>query len=280
MELQKRLQKLGISGELPKLTKATEALVDALITKAEAASATNTEVVATGSETPMLTPQDEGWQDWVLSQFREDEMVVGEDGAKRPRVNGLRRLTEKLIGPVVSSHSRVVKYPSPDSLSATVEHTIEIIVDRLSDDLMCDGRVSRHYTDVADVSALNTDDDFLRFPASVAATRAEARCLRKALYLYSTPASEEITTKTAASVGMDWKPDDTISAAQINGVDVLCRRLDINVEELLKLGETQYPSVTMMPKAAASKLLSYLNGLQQGKPIPEEIKGYQEGWKK
>ena len=272
--LQERLKSIGVSGELPKLTKAIETIIEALVAKAENNAETPSE------DSGKKSPQDEDWQDWVLSQFREDELVVGEDGKKRPRVNGLRRLTEKLIGPVVRSESRIIKAPSPDSLSATVEHSIEIIVDRLSEDLMCDGRASRHYTDVADVSSLNTDDDFLRFPASVAATRAEARCLRKALYLYSVPAEEELTTKTAASVGMDWKPDDMISEAQINGINVLCKRLDINVEELLKLGEVQYPDIKMMPKASASKLLAYLNGLQQGKPIPDTIRGYKEGWKK
>ncbi len=276
MQLQKRLNNLGIIGALPKLTKATETIIEALITKAEAALVTNAEVAAS-SPTTVPTPQDENWQDWVLSQFREDELVVGEDGKKRPRVNGLRRLTEKLIGQVVRSESRIIKAPSPDSLSATVEHSIDIVVNEIAKSI---AGQCRSYTDVADVSALNTDDDFLRFPASVAATRAEARCLRKALYLYSVPAEEELTTKTVASVGMDWKPDDMISEAQINGINVLCKRLNIDVEELLKLGEVQYPDIKMMPKASASKLLAYLNGLQQGKPMPDGLKGYKEGWKK
>ena len=273
--LQERLKSIGVNGELPKLTKATEALIDELVSKAEA------KVVDVSEESKEQgpTPQDENWQEYVLGQLREDEVVTNEKGEKRPRINGLRRLTEKLIGPVISSMSKVVKSPSPDSLSATVEHTITIRRKGVKSFSLFDSNCIT-ITDVADVSPLNTDDDFVRFSASVAATRAEARCYRKALYLYNTPAEEEMTNKTASSVGMDWKPDDMISSAQVNGIDVLCKRLNINVEAFLKMGETEYASVTLIPKTVASKMLSYLNSLQQGKTIPEEIKGYKEGWKK
>jgi hypothetical protein len=208
-----------------------------------------------------VTPDDEGWQDYVLSQLRENEFVLGDDGTtRRPRINGLRRLTEKLVGKIYQSESRVIKAPTKDDMTATVEHAVTF--------------ENRTITECADVSLFNADDEYARFPVAVASTRAEGRALRKALYLYSVVTAEEVTNKTTADIGMTWAAGEGSTSAQRACIEKLCGALGVSVDKLLQYGERSYSSIAEMNKATATKVIEFLNSIQQGKvSVPEEIKG-------
>src|SRR4051794_38377276 len=51
-----------------------------------------------------------GWNDYVMGEFQENEV---EDG--RPKVNGLRRLTRKLIGPILRGEANTKQFPMPEN---------------------------------------------------------------------------------------------------------------------------------------------------------------------
>src|SRR5690606_9299894 len=68
------------------------------------------------TETPP-SPTDEEWHDYVIRQFRDDEMDNGS-----PRRDGLVRVAEKVIGPIVKRN--IVSYtgPTKDNLGNVMVH--------------------------------------------------------------------------------------------------------------------------------------------------------------
>ena len=129
-------------------------------------------------EEKIPTPVDVEWTDWVLGQLDSTEL---DDGA--PKVSGLRRMCEKLIGEIVETDLCTVQIPTNDNLlRATVEVTI--VIDRH------DGKRVK-YKDVSDACSKNADPPFNQYPPALAQTRAFGRCLRQALKLNVVTAEEK-----------------------------------------------------------------------------------------
>ena len=214
------------------------------------------------------------WDEYVMSQFRRDELVDG-----NPICAGLRRVAENLLGSIVSSRPAQV-FPATDSNGpgrATV--VFEIVFNwRNSGEL-------RTFAEVADVWHGNTDNLFAAHPIATASTRAEGRALRKALKVRCL-AAEELTRKKDVEaivkqtvptkpVDGEYREDDPATTAQINFLDGKCKQLDINV---LKFAECE--DVSKLKKKQMSKLISTLN-LYQGKQetIPPDVVGYNKNWR-
>lgn len=207
-----------------------------------------------------LTPDDPGWVDFVLSSLRDGEYVTDENGGRRPRIGGLKRLVSKLIGKVISSRSHVVQAPTPESVAATVEHTVVVREFGSFEETTV--------TDVADVYPGNMTGDFWKYSTACASTRAESRCLRKILSLYSVCSAEEVS----GEMPLAWEPESPASKQQCDTIGVLCDRLKIDVKKLLQLGKEKYENVEDLPKSAAAKVIGYLSEMQgQRKPIPSKI---------
>jgi len=229
-----------------------------------------TDVIA--SDAPSMT--DPKWNDYVMSMFTEKEMYNG-----NPLVNGLRRVAEVVLGPIVYSGPTQVFPPQRDDHHgrATVVFTVEF-------------QNGMRFSEVADCWEGNTDDMFCAYAIATASTRAEGRALRKALRIKAV-AAEEMTKKDTAKIvrelsakkeSSDGGYDDSsrMSDAQSNFIDVKCRQLNVNGAILLS-AVFNVNSSRKISKKVASDIIDRLNTYQQDKSsIPEEVIGYIEEWRK
>lgn len=217
----------------------------------------------------MLSPE---WHDYAMTLFHDSELIDG-----HPLVAGLRRVSEMVLGTIVfSGPTQVFPVQREDHHGrATVVFTVEF-----SNGI--------RYSEVADSWEGNTDDMFCAFAVAIASTRAEARALRKALKIKGV-AAEELTKKDTAKIVRDisttknssegeYNENSRMSDAQSNFVDVKCRQLNINGQELFKLFKVE--SSRKVSKKVASDIIDNLNDYQRDKSsIPASIIGYQEGWR-
>jgi hypothetical protein len=230
------------------------------------------ETTTTNTPTKTVTPNDIEWTDHVLSLLSDDEKISG-----NPTTDGLRRIFEIALNcDIVESSSNVVQSPSPDNEKrATVVHTISYFLK--------DGSVpveSKHrvVTGAADVYWGNCDKVFRNHAVAVADTRAEGRALRRALKLRKVVAAEELAKD------IEDHPDantvSKISNNQINFIDVLAKRLNINVVNLLDSLDIKVTSIYDMSHDDGVKTIKELSTLQTNlDSVPEKIKGYDAGWK-
>lgn len=199
----------------------------------------------------------EGWDAYVMSLFKEDELIDG-----KPRCVGLRRVARLVLGETLSSMPiHVSPATDPDGPGrATVVYQVQF--------KWYDGSV-RTFGDVADVWHGNTDDMFAAHPVACASTKAEARVLRKAL-LISAVSAEELTVKDTAAIvkrsvkveaptNGEMREDDKMSPAQSNLISIKCKQLNADV---LSLAGDSNPSA--WKKKFASELITKINTLQQG----------------
>jgi len=223
----------------------------------------------------ILSPE---WHDYVMSQFKPNELIDG-----NPITAGLRRVVEVVLGEITSTGPTKV-FPAQDSNGpgrATVVY--EVIIREYGT-----GSIKR-YADTADVWHGNTDDLFCAHPVATASTRAEGRALRKALKL-RVLAAEELAKKDIVSIVQqtipgtptdgDWNPEEKISVQQVSFIDTKCRQLDIDGFKFINSGTEKYGAITDITKDVGSKMIKQLNKYQNGESdIPEDISGYIPNWR-
>jgi hypothetical protein len=228
-------------------------------------------------KTPSITSEE--WHDYVMSQFKSNELIDG-----NPITAGLRRVVEIVLGEIVETGPTQV-FPATDPNGpgrATVVY--RVVIDEYES-----GR-TKSYADTADVWHGNTDDLFCAHPAATASTRAEGRALRKALKL-RVLAAEELAKKDIVSIVQqsvnqqptdgEWNPDEKISSQQINFIDNKCSQLDIDVMKFVNSGNANYTSVNGVNKDTAKNMIVELNKYQnQSTKIPPEVTGYVSNWRK
>lgn len=169
---------------------------------------------------PLPTPSDESWITYVLSQFFADEME-----GEHPRVDGLRRVAEKLIGPIVSEKSTLVCPPSIDNgMRACASAQITFRTVSLGDIVV---------EALADASPDNCPDTFQMYLTTMADTRAKGRCFRNALRLRKTIAAEESRSTQSGEFTSGGTTDDAISIGQMTNVKILSDRLRLSIPRLL-----------------------------------------------
>ena len=129
----------------------------------------------------------------------------------------------------------------------------------------------------ADVYWGNCDKIYRNHPIAVAETRAEGRALRRGLKLRKVVAAEEL----ANNIEDDPTGDSVsrISSNQINFIDVISKRLDINVMGLISsMGLIENIKALMHDDAVS--IIRELSKYQQNmENIPQPVKGYSESWK-
>lgn len=223
-------------------------------------------------ESPSMDPSNPDWSDFVMAQFSEKELVDIE-GRKYPNVAGLRRVIQVLMGPIVRSEP-VEVVPFNDK-RATVSYVVEVYDNNIS--------MARRYGDVADVSSDNCDQMFFQqFAVATASTRAEARCLRKALQLRQAAAEEmnRSRDKQPDAVKPETESKKSMTDSQINFIDIKCKELDINVKKFMNSGTGTYSGVSEVPvdkaKGMVKKLGVYIN---DSEAIPKSLVGYKENWR-
>ena len=123
----------------------------------------------------------------------------------------------------------------------------------------------------------NCDKVYRNHPVAVAETRAEGRALRRGLRLRKVVAAEELTDSTEDDIGADNVTK--ITNNQINFIDALSKRLDINVIELIKSLDIKQDNVKTILHSDALSVIRELSSFQQKTDdIPQTIQGYINNW--
>lgn len=229
------------------------------------------EPVAVDNDASKPSINDLEWNDYVLGLLSDDEKISG-----NPTTDGLRRIFEIALDCVViDSTSQVVQSPDPNNEKrATVVHQLSYILNdsTLNPEIKC-----RTVNGAADVYWGNCDKIYRNHPVAVAETRAEGRALRRGLKLRKVIAAEEAVNE------IEDDPDgisvSKITNNQINFIDVLSKRLNINVNSMLKLKNIN-ESIYNVQHGDAVVLIRDLSKYQQNmSDIPENIIGYDSSWK-
>ena len=211
------------------------------------------------------------WDSYVMSQFQRGELIDG-----NPICAGLRRVTELVLGDIVSS-GPVQVFPANDENGAGRGTVVfKVIIECF------DGKV-REYSEVADVWHGKTEDLFCAHPVATASTSAEGRALRKALKL-RVLAAEELARKDIVEIVKQSVKSanriDGITNQQIQFIDNFCSRFDINVLNFVNMGEETYPSIYEISKDKAVQMIKFLNQYQKpDTEVPEQLKGYDANWR-
>lgn len=216
---------------------------------------------------------DTQWQNYVMSHFEADEL---EDG--RPKVDGLRRVVRKLIGPIISGKASVKQVPTLENgQRSTVEYTVVVL--NINNSEYGDAVSQLEFTDAADAWHANMPPnglEFARFPVAIASTRAEVRALRKVLNL-KIAAAEEISNQPLAESGVDGQ----ITEGQITKIDIKCQEHNINVMKFINMGKVQYKEIKDVSYDKAIKMFQLLTDYQRKiRDIPPTIQGYIADWRK
>lgn len=220
-----------------------------------------------------VSPNDVEWTDHVLGLLTDDEKIN-----ENPTTDGLRRIFEIALNcRLVASQTKVVQSPEPNNEKrATVVHSITY---RLNSETPDTNNLNLVTVDgSADVYWGNCDKIFRNHPVAVAETRAEGRALRRALKLRKVVAAEEIAKD------IEDHPDENsvskITNNQINFIDVIAKRLNINVTKLLEKNGLVNDNIYSLLHEDAVTIIRLLSKYQQDmNQIPEDILSYSSEWK-
>jgi len=208
------------------------------------------------------------WNDYVLSLFTNEELVDG-----NPTVDGLRRLTELVLGKIVSTRVDIIQSPTmSNGYCCVLKYKIKIITEDEEKNILS-------YEAAADCSASNCDARFAVFATAVAETRAEGRVLRKALRLRKVIAAEE----AAAVPHEDSLSDGKITPTQIKFIEVLCQRNDINIVKYLSAAKDFKFTGRLedIPYKSAVTVIAHLSEMQRNNAsISPKFKGFEQEWRK
>jgi hypothetical protein len=226
----------------------------------------------TVTENNKPTPNDIEWTDYVLSLLSDDEKIAG-----NPTTDGLRRIFERVLDCVITeSSSEVTQAPTRDNEHrATVVHTLTYVLNNYTNEASILNY--RSVSGAADVYWGNCDKVYRNHPVAVAETRAEGRALRRGLKLRKVVAAEELAKEIE-----DHPDHDTINKItnnQINFIDVLAKRTNINVIKLSEKLAIDTKNIYHISYDDAVKIVSALTNYQQTNDIPESFIGYDNNWK-
>lgn len=225
------------------------------------------------------------WHDYAMSHFDESELATNSNGDKLPKLHGLRRVVQQIVGRITDNQSYIVGFPSVDNNFMAVGRSDIVLVDKKNHELFT-------YTEVADCTVDNTDPPFNKNLTATAASKAEARNLRKILQL-RTIAAEEYAQKTSvvndtAPSRIDGGEEESfvgpteINETQIALVDKLCSELNIDVMKFINQKDKQYSKITEVSGEVAVSMCvtlhKYRNKEDGYQNVPENLVGYQKGW--
>ncbi len=181
-----------------------------------------------------------------MKQFAEGEL--NEKGM--PFVHALDRVSLKINGEPVKNKS---KFKYADAIKVIIEHTYVWPHATL-------GAVE--YTGIADSTEDNIPDErFKIFLTTIASTRARGRALRAALCLHNIIAAEEEAVKTPDEVFKN----DPITDIQIKKLEMLCKRLDIDIVSFINSGQVKYKSIRDINRGTALKMSEILEEIESKK---------------
>lgn len=209
------------------------------------------------------------WHDYIMGLFTNEE----KDDKGNPRVDGLRRVAELALGEIVSS--RPVQ-SSVNGETAFVTWELQIFWRpgiEVTVDLNTDYIPVRTFGACASAYFEHTKSPYNKHLGSIADTKAEAKCLRRALRLRNCSAEEldEVPYDERVTDG-SFKETEPMSEIQKVQINVMCHKLGIDAAKLWK--STGWKEGDDYLKGVASNLLAQLNSYQGGnkQEIPEDVK--------
>ena len=202
---------------------------------------------------------DPEWSDYVMCEFLPEEL----DEKGNPRLYGLRRVTELLLGEI--AYSKPVSVSS-NGESASVQWELGIYW-RMSlpnwMDLSRDDLTIRVFGAYCGASEKNMKHPYSNYPESMACSRSEAKALRRALNLRCI-SSEEVQEKEEADVKLDNSIITEVQKCLIKNVSKRC-----NVD-YVKLIAKQGKEIDALTRQEGSEICRRLNSIQQKREIPED----------
>ena len=215
-------------------------------------------IQANPSDNNNLTPNDPGWTQHVLGKFLDDEL----DG-ENPRVEGLRRVAQDLIGSILEEGCDLVAAP-------TVENGMRACVKAW----VIFGNNQR-FEALADACPGNiAGEEYAVYLTAMADTRAKGRCFRNALGLKRVVAAEEVSGKVG--LGVDSDSESAIHTGQITGITMVADRLNISLSKLLttmdiecEKSDNGYINIKSLKHEQAVAIFQRLHQLQIEDNIPE-----------
>lgn len=215
-----------------------------------------------------LMPYHPGWHDHIMGQFLADSEIFNGN----PKVDALRRVVEKEMGPIVKSIAKVVQAPNADNgFHSVIEH--EITIYRIHH--LEDGQAPYMQTiqEVGDVFKIE-DNDYTIYSSGYASTKSEGRALRKLLRLRNVYCYEELQSAEDNAV-VDMK-DQKISSTQIATINLMCKRHNLNAWELVNSNQKKpFPSTEDIPRSLAIQIIGYLNKVKDSKDdVLTEYQGF------
>jgi len=223
------------------------------------------------SDTPDYN--DVGWSDYVISLLDDSEKFEG-----RPRVTGLRRICERLLGRVISStgvlNSNSYVYNPNTGVPIPLAVVTYTIVIQLADNTHLE------VSGMAESNPVNLDDMFLAYPVACAESRAEGRALKKALHLTCLTADEIPQKNVAEAINtlFERAEDDSKKFAtkvQIRVITNKCKSCDVDVFKFINSNSRHgpYDKITEVEKEVASLMVDKMNKYENDKSlIPDDIK--------
>lgn len=207
------------------------------------------------------------WSDYVLSEFADSEVVIvkGKGGIelRYPKVHGLRRLANKLVGPILESYP--LPAPLPNVADGLVAAYIYYVVLQTPN-----GNVK--YADVGEVIYDGPDGNFnnigdkqwAKFPGAIAVTRAEARALRKALGL-NVVAWDELDKRDLKNNNQDTtgSPPVFINGTQKAMLSNFAKRLKLDLTKYINSGKYKYAELDKVSFSDAVGMVKQLEMFQR-----------------
>lgn len=233
-----------------------------------------TVVEVLSEEKTVPTIHDIEWTDYVLDQLTDDEKIMG-----NPTTDGLRRIFEKVMDcEIMEATTKVDQTPSRDNeMRATVTFSLTFKPNTATETRL--GLYNtKLVTGAADVYWGNCDKIFRNHPVAVAETRAEGRALRRALRLRKVVAAEEIAEEIEDHI--TGHSIDKITNNQINFIDVMGKRMDVNIMKLLEQEfDKKIDNVYNIGYDDAVKIATKLAEYQQQDEVPDNIIGFDSNWR-
>lgn len=188
--------------------------------------------------------------DWE-AELRDEDVVENNEGKKIVLLRGLQRLS-RLAG---------IKESYPEALFHVVDSSGRGMVQCVYITKWNDGSV---FGGTADVNRSNVNEDFAKFPTTIAESRAEGRAIRKALGITLLTAEELDSADgfTGATKAENGKAD----SAQVAAIEKLIEDLGIEIVDVITQvadGEEIVDLADLTP-AQAVEAMRYLNS-QRGK---------------
>lgn len=202
-------------------------------------------------------PSDSGWTQHALSLFQDDELE-----GSLPRLEGLRRITELLIGDVIEERCELISSPNLENNERACSKCTLVFAD---------GKIVEA---LADACSSNCQKEFSMYPVAMSDTRSKARAYRIALRLKRIVSAEEVGINTEEEKDVNRNA----AVGQITAVRMLADRLHISIIKLLEDLEIPCPLKDNAPNLSAIKysdmlvVLNRLNDLRQTDRIPEKLK--------